>query len=74
VEQGQTLRQVVLDSLARGLEGLPSPDGKAGRSFWEKRELLPAYKAALKAGAFSEGPDSTDIISEDRSAREDALL
>ncbi len=38
-------------------------------SYWAKRTLLPEYEAALKAGAFSGGTDSTQIISEDRDAR-----
>lgn len=74
VELGQTLRQVVLDSLAKELEGRLAAEPKPGLSFWEKRKLLPAYKAALEAGAFSGGTDSAVIISEDRSSREEALL
>jgi plasmid stability protein len=38
-------------------------------SYWANRELLPEYEAALKAGAFSGGTDSTQIISEERDAR-----
>lgn len=73
IERGQTLRDVVLASLAKELEpepALPAPP----QSFMEKRKLLPAYQAALKAGAFSGGTDSSQILSADRSSREDALL
>ena len=38
-------------------------------SYWANRELLPEYEAALKAGAFSGGTDSAQIISEERDAR-----
>jgi hypothetical protein len=38
-------------------------------SYWANRKLLPEYEAALKAGAFSGGTDSTQIISEERDAR-----
>jgi hypothetical protein len=42
--------------------------------FLARRRLLPAYKTALKAGAFSGGTDSSQILSEDRTTRENALL
>lgn len=73
VETGQTLKQIVLVSLSKELES-DSAAPESEQSFLEKRTLLPAYEAALKAGAFSSGTDSTDIVSEDRSSREDALL
>ena len=73
-EQGQTLKQIVLDSLAKELEGGLNPEPKQKLSFMEKRKLLPAYEAALAAGAFSGGTDSALMISEDRSSREEALL
>lgn len=38
-------------------------------SYWATRKLLPEYEAALKAGAFSGGTDSSIIISEERDAR-----
>ena len=38
-------------------------------SYWANRKLLPEWEAALKAGAFSGGTDSTQIISEERDAR-----
>ena len=38
-------------------------------SYWANRKLLPEYEAALKAGAFSGGTDSTQMISEERDAR-----
>ncbi len=74
VELGQTLRQVVLGSLAKELEEGVDPEMKTGLSFWERRRLVPAYKAAIEAGAFSGGNDSAMLVSEDRASREDALL
>jgi hypothetical protein len=74
IELGQTLEFVVIDSLARDLEGRPARAPKPRPSFWERRKLLPAYKAAIEAGALSGGTDSAAIISEDRSAREEAPL
>ena len=67
IERGQTLKQIVLTSLERELDPSPiSPEPPA--SHWANRKLLPEYEAALKAGAFSGGTDSTIIISEDRDA------
>ncbi len=73
VETGTTLKQIVLNSLAKELETTDTTPA-VGQSFMERRKLLPAYEAALKAGAYSGGTDSTTIVSEDRSSREDALL
>ncbi len=38
-------------------------------SYWANRKLLPEWDAALRAGAFSGGTDSTQIISEERDVR-----
>ena len=68
IELGQSLKQVVLTSLERELEGTKTSDTPKV-SNWANRKLLPEYEAALKAGAFSGGTDSTVIISEERDAR-----
>ncbi len=73
VERGQTLKQLVLISLERELEA-PETVTEAPTSYWANRKLRPGYKAALQAGAFSGGTDSTTIISEDRASRDEALL
>jgi len=73
IQTGQTLRHLVLASLSHELE-VPPAVAEDGKSLWDRRKLLPEYEAALKAGAYSTGTDSTVMISEDRSAREDALL
>lgn len=73
VETGRTLKDLVITSLEKELE----PSAKVGEGevpYWANRKLRPEFEAALKAGAFSGGTDSTIIISEDRSSREDALL
>ena len=43
--------------------------GREGTSLWAKRQLLPEYEAALKAGALNSGIDSTVGMSEERDAR-----
>jgi hypothetical protein len=68
VETGQTLKQIVINALQRELDpsgSMPAPSV----SRWAQRKLLPEYEAAVQAGAFSGGTDSTEIISEDRDAR-----
>jgi hypothetical protein len=72
VEQGQTLKQIVLIALERELEA-PKAAQEPTASYWAHRKLLPEYEAALQSGALSGGTDSTVIISEDRDSREDAL-
>lgn len=72
IERGQTLKQIVLNSLEREME-VPKSVGEAPASYWANRKLLPEYEAALKSGALSGGTDSTIIVSEDRDSREDAL-
>jgi hypothetical protein len=72
IERGQTLKQIVLNSLERELAA-PQTLTEAPTSYWANRKLRPEYEAALKSGALSGGTDSTVIFSEDRDSREDAL-
>ena len=73
IETGRTFKILILTALEKELIPISSI-AEPGQSFMERRKLLPTYEAALKAGAFSGGTDSTVIISEDRSSRENALL
>jgi plasmid stability protein len=50
-------------------EQQPTAVAGSSLSYWATRKLLPEYEAALQAGAFSGGTDSTQIISEERDAR-----
>lgn len=67
VELGTSLREILLRGLERELAS--AENSTAGKSYWADRQLLPEYAAALEAGAFSGGTNSTRIISEDRNAR-----
>lgn len=69
VEEGSTLKELLLRGLHHELEGKTSVISEQKTSYWANRKLTPEYEAALKAGAFSGGTDSTQIISEDRDAR-----
>ncbi|MGL5018518.1 MAG: hypothetical protein ACRDBP_10310, partial [Luteolibacter sp.] len=64
VETGRTLKDLVLTSLEKELDPSSMPQTSPT---WANRKLRPDFEAALKAGAFSRGTDSTVIISEDRS-------
>jgi hypothetical protein len=71
VETGQTLKHLVLTSLIRELEVSTSASAE-GKSFLDRRRLLPEYEAARKAGAYRPARDArdvTELISEDRDAR-----
>ena len=71
VETGQTLKDFVIISLIREMELSTSASGE-GMSFQNRRQLLPGYEAARKAGAYRPAGnvrDVTEQISEDRSAR-----
>ncbi len=73
IETGTTLKQLVLTALKHELTA-KTPGSTVTESFFERRVLLPEYKALLESGFVAEGTDSTIIISEDRSYRDDALL
>ena len=71
IQTGHTLRQLVLASLSHELD-LPLAESKEEKSFWGRRQLLPEYENAMKAGALRPIPgtrDVTELISEDRNAR-----
>ncbi len=76
IETGTTLKQLVLTSLEHELTPTvpKAPEPADTGSFFERRVLLPEYKAALESGLLMGGTDFDTIISEDRSSRDDALL
>jgi len=73
IERGQTLKQIVLDSLERELNGNSSASiAPAPTSYWAKRTLIPEFAAAQQDGAYRPQPehrDITDLISDDRDGR-----
>lgn len=50
-------------------DAAPAPAPRTGPSYWATRRLQPAYAAALAAGAFADGHDSTAAISAARDER-----
>ena len=74
-ERGTSLRALVVDAVAREIDPPQAADqSSSGAGFFARRKLLPEYEALMKAGALAGGSDSTQVVSEDRSSREDALL
>jgi hypothetical protein len=66
----RTVTQETIYLLEKALADEPTAPPSAGKgSYWATRTLLPEFKAALEAGAFSGGTDSTQMISEERDAR-----
>lgn len=72
IEQGVTLKQIMLSSLERTL-GQPA-DSAVAQSFAQRRRLRPKFQQLRGTGALAGGEDSTTSVSDDRSARENALL
>ncbi len=71
IEGKRTLREVVLHALQREVESAESAADRS-KSFQDRRQLLPAYRKAAKAGAYRPPAgerDVTELISEDRDAR-----
>lgn len=73
VETGRTLKDVVLSSLERELSPASSVPA-VGRTFGERRQRRPEFRRLMESGVLGGGTDSTTIISDERSSREDALL
>jgi hypothetical protein len=72
VEERTSLKAILLRGLEREIRAEPVI-APAEKSYWANRKLRPGYAAALKAGAFSGGTDSTTVISEDRSGRDESI-
>jgi len=72
VETGQTLKRLMLTALERELQTGTVNESKG--NYWGRRKLRPGYKAALKAGAFQSGTDSTEAISADRDKADETVL
>jgi hypothetical protein len=73
IERGQTLKQIVLNSLERELNGASSTSvSQPPPSYWANRTLLPDFVAAQQTGVYRPQPDHrdiTDLISDDRDGR-----
>lgn len=71
VEQGATLRDVVLGALERDIAAIrtAAPGGESRAPYWSRRKLQPKYRALLARGALKGGADSTIAVSDERDAR-----
>lgn len=72
IEQGVTLKQIMLSSLEHTL-GQPANSAVA-QSFAQRRRLRAKFQQLRETGELAGGVDSTTSVSDDRSARENALL
>jgi hypothetical protein len=74
VEQGTSLRDILLRGLEREMrgDGEPANEGKVKVPYFARRELLPAFARFQSAGAFRPKPgdrDITSLIADDRDGR-----
>lgn len=60
---------VLLEKALAAEESAASTSPRKGPSYWGKRPLVPAYAAALAAGAFANGQESTAAVSDERDER-----
>ena len=67
VETRTSLKALVLSALKRELQTAVEREETVA-PYFERRKLLPGYKALLRKGAFKGGTDSTRIVSEDRAS------
>jgi hypothetical protein len=65
----RSVTQETIRLIEVALEAEEKAPSAPGTSYWATRKLIPEFEAALNAGAFSGGTDSTQIISEERDAR-----
>jgi anti-sigma factor RsiW len=68
----RSLTQETMHLLEKALaaeEAAPASAPRTGPSYWATRPLQPAFAAALAAGAFSGGEDSTAAVSALRDER-----
>ena len=65
----RSVTQETIRLIEIALEAEEKAPSAPGTSYWATRKLIPEFEAALNAGAFSGGTDSTQIISEERDAR-----
>jgi hypothetical protein len=72
VEEGTTLKEILLTALTQHLDGASAERSGPRPSRWESRVLTPEYQAAMKAHAYrpqDAAADITSLIAEDRDAR-----
>jgi hypothetical protein len=68
VEQGATLKDIVLGALTRDLQA-PAQKATPQKTYWSKRKLTPEYQKALEKGSLKSVFDSAEAVSDERDAR-----
>jgi hypothetical protein len=72
VEQGSTLKAVVLNALSLDLEAnrpRELKDAATHKPYWADRKLTPAYRRSIASGRLKSKTDSAIAISQERDAR-----
>ena len=71
VAHRRSVAQEALHLLESALDAqvFASPQRPATGGYWAARKVLPEYEAILNAGGFSDGADSSQMISEERDLR-----
>lgn len=69
ISHRRSLTQETIYLIEKALSSPTPSTAEATDSYWATRKPIPEFEAALKAGAFRAGTDSTQIISEERDAR-----
>jgi hypothetical protein len=67
IEQGSTLKELVLRALTRELESSTTPTESA--PYFARRKLRPGFRALSEAGVLQGGTDATELIAEERNDR-----
>ncbi len=73
VETNVSLKDLVTRGLMRELEEADQVR-EPQAPYWSSRKLEPTFAHLKKKGKLKGGADSTTLVSEDRSSREDALF
>jgi len=67
IEDGTTLKELVVQALKRELENSPTPTPTV--PYFARRKLRPGFQALLEANVLQGGTDATELVSEDRDER-----
>ncbi len=68
-EHRRSVTQEAIYLLEQALDGQTNATAKPGPSYWANRQLLPEFEEAIADGAFSDGLESTESVSQERDER-----
>lgn len=68
-QEGKTFRSLVVDALEAELARSDAGSVASKKPYWANRNLLPAFDRYRRVGAYGNGADSTETLSDDRDQR-----